>query len=167
MATANVFRPQSALARAIVWAMAFLFCFGFVYRLVTFGFAPLALGGRPQLPLHAALTLIALAWAGTESLLYYRRLRLRMQLGLTEPILVNRMWMWAQGMFSAALLTGISSAALAMGVPFNQTTIGMLTIGVLGTLAAASIWLAFFPPERYASWIGARSPGAAGAPVDG
>ena len=151
--TWRVFRPESTLGRAAVWAFAILFTSSFGYRLATTGFAPIALDGSPQTPLHAVLTVAVLAWAGTESLYYHGRLRKRMLLGLSDPILVQRMWMWAQGMFAAGILSGISSFAIMLDVPFNQTAWGMLTIGCLGTVAAGSIWLAFFPPDRYAAWV--------------
>ncbi len=155
--TARVFRPESRGAQTSVWFIGLLFCIAFVYRATTYGFAPMALdGARPPL-LHSLVTVVALGWAGAESLLYHARLRKRMRLGLTDPILVNRMWLWAQGMLAAMLLTGISSAFAVAEIPFNDTTSGILTIGIMGTLAAASIWFAFFPPGAYVRWIRSRA----------
>ena len=158
--TARVFRPESGLARLSVWAIGLLFCAAFAWRAMTYGFAPMALGGSRPLLLHSAVTLVALAWASIESFVYHARLRKRMRLGLTDPILANRMWLWAQGMMAAMFLTGISSAFAVLGIPFNETTGGVLTIGILGTLAAGSIWFAFFPPAAYVRWIRARAAAA-------
>ncbi len=155
----RVFRPGSRIASFAVWVIAALFAVAFVARASSTGFAPIALGGAMQSTLHAALTVVCLGWAGTESLLYHQRLRRRMQLGLSDPLLVNRLWLWAQGMFSAMLLSGISSVCGALGIAFNQTTAGVLTVGVMGSLAAGSVWLAFFPPDAYMRFVRARAGG--------
>jgi hypothetical protein len=159
--TARVFRGESTVARAAVWIVAALFCTSFGLRAMGQGFAPLALGGAPQPLLHVVVTVVTLGWAGIESLLVHGQLRKRMRLGLSDPLLVNRMWLWAQGMLCAMLLTGISSTFALLGIPFNQTIPGILTIGIMGSVAAGSIWFAFFPPDTYMRWI--RAHGAATA----
>lgn len=155
--TVRVFRPENRLASAAVCLIVGLFCLAFLQRLLGAGFTPMTLGGAPPSTLHAGVTLTVLGWAGIESLLYHGRLRKRMRIGLTDPILVNRIWMWAQGMLMAAFLSAISSAFNLLGIPFNQSEAGMLTVGVLGTLTAGSVWFAFFPPEAYAAWIRSRA----------
>lgn len=155
--TARVFRAESRPAMAAVWVIGALFCAAFLYRAFAIGFAPIALGGSPPMILHSVVTVVTLGWAGVESLLVYNQLRKRMRLGLTEPVVVNRMWLWAQGMFCAMALTGISSACASLGIPFNQTTAGILIIGIMGSIAAGSIWFAFFPPNAYMRWIRASS----------
>jgi len=154
--TARVFRAESRPAQAVVWLVVLLFCAAFVLRATGIGFTPIALGGAPQPVLHSAVTVFALGWAGFESLLVYGQLRKRMRLGLSDPLLVNRMWLWAQAMFCAMLLTGISTTFSLLGIPFNQTLPGILTIGIMGSLAAGSIWFAFFPPDAYMRWIRAH-----------
>jgi hypothetical protein len=159
--TARVFRPHSTLARVYVVAAGAAFCLIFVHRAVTLGFAPLSQGGQSQPIPHVILTVLSLGWAGIESLLYYGLLRKRLRLGLADPVLVDRMRLWAVGMLCAMLLTGISGVLNALHIPFNETTAGVLTVGVMGSVSAGSIWLAFFPPAVYVRLVRARAAGLA------
>jgi hypothetical protein len=151
--SARVFRPESRWAWAGVWILGLGFFGLFAYRAATVGFAPVALGGVQPMVGHSILTVVALGWAGAESLSYQGRLHKRVQLGLADPILANRMGLWALGMLCAMLLTGIASTFGALGIPFNETTAGILTIGVMGSTSALSIWFAFFPPDAYVRWV--------------
>ncbi len=151
--TTRVFRPEAAWAWASVWAIGLGFCGLFAYRAATVGFAPIALGGVNPMDMHSALTVVSLGWAGVESLIYQGRLRKRVLLGLADPILANRMGLWALGMLCAMLLTGIFAGFTAFNIPFNQTTPGILTIGSMGSISAVSIWFAFFPPAAYVRWV--------------
>jgi hypothetical protein len=155
--TARVFRPESNTARATVWLFVLAFIGLYVYRATTIGFAPLALGGQKAPLPHSILTVACLGWSGIESLSYHLRLRKRVGLGLADPVLANRMLLWAVGMLCAMLLTGISTAFSTLGIAFNQTTAGILTIGIMGSTSAGSVWFAFFPPDAYLKWIRSRS----------
>ena len=66
-------------------------------------------------------------------------------------------------MLIATLLSAISSICSYLGTPFNTATIGILTVGVLGSVCAGSIWCAFFPPKRYVRWVRARAAAASQA----
>jgi hypothetical protein len=155
--TARVFRPESAAARTLVWLIGLTFVGMYGFRAATYGFAPVALGGEKVPTVHSILTLVCLGWAGLESLFYHLQLRKRVRLGLADPILANRMLLWAVGMLCAMMLTGISTLFSTLGIAFDQTTPGILTIGIMGTTSAASVWFAFFPPAAYVKWIRARS----------
>lgn len=86
------------------------------------------------------------AWSSTG---YYRLLRRRLPLGLAEPVVVNRVLLWAaascaitaQYLYSVGhlLLTGQSSTAGP----------GTALIASLGLVAAGTMVLAFLPPRSY------------------
>ena len=117
----------------------------------------MALGGEQAPILHTLLTLVTLGWSGTESLRYHLQLRKRMRLGLADALVTDRFRLWATGMLVAMTLSGISSVCSYLDVQFNTTTAGILTVGVLGSICAISVWFAFFPPHSYASWIRSRA----------
>ena len=160
--TIRVFRPTSRWARGSLFVIAGLFAAIFVNHVVTHGVRPVALGGAHAPIAQTLLTVLCLGWAGLESFLYYLKLRRRRVIGLADPLLVNRILLWAIGMACAATITGVSAAFTALGIPFNQSTVGILTTGVMGTGCSLSVWFAFFGPGWYVRWV--RS-GA--GPVDG
>jgi len=155
--TWRVFRPDDPRARTAMYVFAVGFVGAFAWRAAFGSFAPIALGGD-QTPLaHTGLTLATLGWSGAESFRYYLQLRKRLRLGLADPLLTDRFRLWASSMFLAMLLSGISSVCNHLGIAFNTSTIGVLTVGVLGSLCSFSVWFAFFPPRFYASWVRGRA----------
>jgi hypothetical protein len=60
-------------------------------------------------------------------------------------------------MLCAMVLTGLSTVFTLLGIPFNHSTPGILTVGIMGSICAGSIWFAFFPPVGYVSWIRSRA----------
>lgn len=163
--TIRVFRPESSRAKASLWIIAALFVGIFCFHVATSGIRPIALGGSKAPIPHTLLTILCLGWAGTESFLYYLKLRRRRALGLADPLLVNRIFLWGLGMLCAMTLTSVSAAINALGIAFNQSTPGILTTGVMGTLCAASVWFAFFPPAAYARWVRSRAAIGSGSAV--
>jgi hypothetical protein len=73
----------------------------------------------------------------------------RTELGLADPLVTDRLRLWALGSGLATLLTVISTGAMLAGVNFAVWAPGMLTVGVLGVTTAAFIRLAFLPPTAY------------------
>lgn len=155
--TWKVFRREDRIAQIAFFAVAAGFVGSFVWRAIFLGFTPIALGGAQAPALHTLLSWGVLTWSGTESLRYHLQLRKRLGLGLADPIVVDRFRLWASGMLVAMLLSAISSICNYLGIPFNTTTVGILTVGVLGSICAGCIWCAFFPPAGYVRWIRARA----------
>ena len=156
--TIHVFRPTSGWARGSLWIVAGLFITVFVNHVVTKGLRPVNLGGAPAPIAQTLLTVVCLGWAGLESFLYYLKLRRRRIIGLADPLLVNRVLLWAIGMFCAMTITAVSAAFTALGIAFNQSTIGILTTGVMGTGCSLSVWFAFFGPAWYVRWVRGGEP---------
>lgn len=91
---------------------------------------------------------LAFAWAAVEAARCYRRLRRQQRIGLAEPLIVNRMLLWAIASASAFVIFAMIALVLAPG---GAREIGVLSIlhSLLGLVGAVSIWLAFFPPSFY------------------
>ncbi|HEY5657714.1 MAG TPA: hypothetical protein VIY27_07975 [Myxococcota bacterium] len=114
-------------------------------------------GYRTDLPwvwLELGAQCFAYAWTLFESGRYYGRLRRRLAHGLSDPVLTNRLLLWS--CYAAAMLTShlclvaAQSAANASGS--YPALYDALQAGL--TLAAcAALWLAFFAPEAYRSWL--------------
>ena len=91
---------------------------------------------------------LTFGWNALESFLLHGQLRRRMALGLADPEVVNRVWMWGIGSAAAcamALHGLVLRAAIGPVVTDGQRVVSSL----LGLVAAVAIWLAFFPPAAY------------------
>ena len=129
-----------------------------------------------NLVLSACLSLV-FGWAFVEALLYYESMRRRMGLGLADPVITNRFLLfalWTGGMMllpltvtAVRVVSMISTdqsffeatpAGLAVK-PAAAWTIQVIRSAVLviGIPMLSGIWLAFFPPRRYTSWLKARA----------
>jgi hypothetical protein len=156
--TWRVFRPDAAWAKGLVIGF-----FGGVAVLAAcqaFGpgwaaFAAQKTGPWQHLPFF---TLFSLAWAGTEAMLYHRKLVRRLALGLADAVSANRMALWSISILSAFAISALVSALRATGHGMDPRAMGIV-LGPLGLVSAGSMWLAFLPPHRYLRWIEARARG--------
>jgi hypothetical protein len=103
------------------------------------------------------------AWVMWEPLAYYRVMRRRLHLGLAEPLVVNRFLLWGIGSVGRFVMVGggiIATVALGgQKTELAPDPVGflLLAVALIGTGVAASYWLTFFPPPRYARFIERRS----------
>jgi hypothetical protein len=100
----------------------------------------------------------AFGWSSFESLRQYALHRKRVALGLADPVVTNRMLLWALGGASILTVIVIDSIALYSGSDFARLTIIPLVTSAGGLVYGASLTLAFFPPERYLAAIRSRTP---------
>ena len=82
----------------------------------------------------------------------------RLALGLTEPLIVNRVLLWfvyAAWIFGVQILVALSVAIVNQQGEYPAVIdAGMALFSVLSALA---LWLAFFPPRIYESWVVSRA----------
>jgi hypothetical protein len=151
--TQQVFRP------GVIWAR--VFAVGIVSSELAFAGSQLAGAGALDFvltlegPWHLNewIGLTVLAWAGTESVLYWRQLKRRSALGLSEPVVVNRIFLWGLSMLSAAMISTLNLSLQALGFQVNGTVAGALVVGPLGLVVAGALFLAFMPPRSYIEWL--------------
>ena len=107
---------------------------------------------------HFGARTFAFAWVGVEGTRQALQMRRRLALGLVDPVVANRFWLFAGFGWCAALMSCIGAVG-AVAVPVASWTSDAvaLTTSALGLAAAVWMWLAFFPPAAYRSWVAARA----------
>jgi hypothetical protein len=101
------------------------------------------------------------AWTGVESLAYYAQLRRRLALGLGDPVVANRMLLWAIAGFGIAALSSVIAACMLGGMAPLRNALPLCAIGAAAVMSSASWALAFFPPASYLAALRRRHATAA------
>ena len=87
---------------------------------------------------------------------HHGRLRRRIALGLADPVVANRIWLWAMTSAVVVLQYAYSIASAAFGFGTDPRSSGAV-IGTLGLTLSVLLALAFLPPQRYLRWLAARN----------
>jgi hypothetical protein len=152
----KVFRADCPWTPRAVGLFAFLLVASFIWQAATPGFLAAAENRGHGLHGLEILAGAVLAWASFESIAYALKMRRRLKLGLADPLVADRVRLWACAMVSAQLLNHLSIAAVAMDGDLVTWRYGGVVVFVLGLAAAFSMWLAFVPPRAYRRWVAAR-----------
>ncbi len=98
--------------------------------------------------------LLPFVWLGVAAFVQYRKARQRVRLGLCDPLRCNRFLLLS--LFALFEVCGFFLWA-ALCIVFESQKLWTPAMDVLyavtDDLAILTIWLAFFPPARYRSWI--------------
>jgi hypothetical protein len=170
--TQQTFHRSSPVARAVAWTTIGLFAFSLLARLLHEGF-PVGLEPGPFHWLAYGCRMLALAWASGAAFQYWIQMKRRVQLGLADPLVSNRflLWgLWASGNVLTAFSEPIArvlydwfaagsaaSTEAIQGIGGPLITITLCITAVLATYTTIVLWLAFFPTQRYRSWVLARA----------
>jgi hypothetical protein len=105
---------------------------------------------------------VAYGWTFAESTLHYARMRRRLAHGLANPVVTNRLLLWAVygcgSLGSQLAYTTSIGVATPEGVyPFFLDALMSLS----SCFAAVALWLAFFPPQTYRNWLASGAPESA------
>lgn len=160
----RVFRPGSRWARAaaIGAGVSMLACVALQIAgpgLAAAAFENRGLGFR-LFQLHSG---VLTAWGAWESLRAWSRLRLRLRLGMADPVVCERVLLWGIAQVASAIIGVTSTVAGFLGVNFAATAFGAAVTAPLGLTAAFAMWLAFLPPAGYLRRVRARALPAAAA----
>jgi hypothetical protein len=168
--TWKTFRPDAAWARALVLVAVAVFASTWAFQAATGRFVLVVMPG-PAFWTERAFFCGAFAWAAAESFRYYAAQRRRLRIGLAEPVVVNRFWLWGAWASATGLLalseliariayvwtTGETERVLVdRAMPIIVATVA--TTSSVGAVAVACLWLTFFPSRRYTAWIDASRP---------
>jgi hypothetical protein len=158
----TVFRPDSRSARVFARCVAITIATGLsvgTYLGDQMGFA----SGRIWVWLELGGAGTALGWCFLEAAGHYLKVRRRVPLGLTEPVVANRMllWSWYAGLGVISQTTYMAATAVA-GVEGSYPFIFDGIMSASSSFGSMMIWLAFFPPLVYLRWL-SRHHAAAGA----
>jgi hypothetical protein len=97
------------------------------------------------------------AWTAIEGVLYYRRLKKRLVLGLADPVVANRFWLWAASGVAVTILLVEVAVLASQGSMVLHDPVALMATALCG-LATSSLWyLAFLPPPAYERWVRRRS----------
>jgi hypothetical protein len=111
-----------------------------------------ALSRGPWYYLGLATRASAFVWGAVEAFSYSALLRRRVALGLVDPVVANRMWLWGASSAWIAVAFGVFTLGTLTHDGVNATPI-VLALSGCGIAAAAAMTLAFFPPARYRRWL--------------
>lgn len=152
--TWRVFRPDK------VWAAVLAIFFIGVYVLWN-TLNPTAAPGGLFYWLGWSSAILPAVWTAVEAFRYFGVAKRRLAIGLTDAIGANRFFLfglWACQSAAFSLNTSIYSLMPLEAVLRNLMAYGLgMTISWLGVVA---VWLLFYPPDWYTSWVESAHPGA-------
>jgi hypothetical protein len=101
---------------------------------------------------------VGLAWAGYECLRYSAMLNKRAAVGLGDPLIAHRIWLWGFAALAALLVIVLDIASWGLsGQPLAATPVGLHAMSLFGLLSISGIAFAFFPPAAYVRMIERRA----------
>ena len=162
--TTLVFRPDSRLARAMVWCGTMITA-GCAITLVLEA-AKRELGASYSPTTKIAIALLALnfcavmLWTAIESLRYHALLKKRLRLGLADPVVANRFALWGGGCLVCALSSIALIGCVAVGMNVTTDPVPILSTAFSGSFIAVCWYLSFLAPPSYLRWVraGAEQP---------
>ncbi len=150
--TLNVFRPQSAAARLAVAAALFataMVMVGWVHHCLAIPDPADIHFGDPFFAASSWMAIGSYVWAGAESFRYWSLMKRRVALGLADPVVTNRFFLFGCVMVASTVATGIPATASLNGIDLVQSPLVLATAALAGLGAGATLWLAFLPPQSY------------------
>lgn len=106
---------------------------------------------------YVNIRLVGQAWSTYECVRYSRMLNRRAELGLADPMLAHRIWLWGMGAVAQVivLLCEVGAWYKTGGALVSSPT-GLHITSVLGLSGITAVYLAFFPPAAYVRFIEGR-----------
>jgi hypothetical protein len=152
-----VFRRQSVLAKAFVGLAALAFAVSLTKDTwlagVTFGPPP----GTLTTVCGSIGRAAVFPWMVFEAFAQYFAFRRRARIGLGNPLVANRLLLWALSGLAMFAISAIATALywtatdVADAVAKQNQAGG--AYGLFAALSSLALWLAFFPPKAYVRWV--------------
>lgn len=118
--------------------------------------------GRESWP-YVASMIFCDVWLVTDALRYRRQLLRRLELGLADPLVVDRLLLWSLASLARVglvLIAPIFSATVGTDIGVGLVTGALLGSAVLIAMATVSLWLMLVPSRAYRRWVERRFAGA-------
>lgn len=150
--TWRVFRPDTGWARGLTAGCVLALALITVGRFADFASATerldFYLSSRSLLATQG-FALAVYVWTGTEALLCHARLKRQLALGLIEPVVVNRvlLWAWVTVFCFLSVLPGFATSLLGVQLAYAKQS--ELLSSLAGLACGGTLYLAFFPPHFY------------------
>lgn len=97
------------------------------------------------------------AWTTVEGTLCYRRLKKRTALGLADPVVTNRVWLWAASGVAVTIPLVEIALLASRGRMVLLDPVALFATALSGVAASSFWYLAFLPPQAYTRWIQQRA----------
>ncbi len=158
--TWRVFRPASWLVEVVLAACITALALLVPAEAVWPGLVESALSAEPYpgAPgyLRVLIGLGILYWSSLEAGWFARQLRRRLAIGLADAVVADRVRLWAIAMACASVSYSLSFVLSFLRIDLPASPLGAMSVGILGLVSAASVWLAFLPPAAYLRRVRAR-----------
>lgn len=104
---------------------------------------------------------VCFAWTAVEGAIQTRMARRRAALGLSDPLVAHRFFLWALYGVSTTLLTLVFAVVQLTGIAPAESVVVHVSTAVFGGVSGGAVLLAFVPPARYVDWVQRRAAAAA------
>jgi hypothetical protein len=140
--TWRVYRPADLAGRVLFGVLVGSLLLGFLGETWQ---GPMQRGAAPGPWFYFSLAtrIAAYTWASIESIAYWLQLRRRARIGLSDPLVTNRVLLWSIGTFLILILW---LRSLVQAVRGDLMVSGDFFVTTVVFACAATMWLAFFPP---------------------
>lgn len=149
--TRRVFRPRSRVALILsgLSILALAIASGANIHDILTGASTIGMVNNWEWTVIRACSLGYYAWCGIESFQYWQKLEKRRALGLADPIVVNRFFLWSGVMGFSCLNISVPWIATVAGASKAlETGLTVVTL-ISGVGLAFALYLAFLPPAAY------------------
>jgi len=157
-----VFRRDDGWAKGLMVLFGATLAAGYTGYWLTGGFHTGVFAGVWLWMLYGSFIAVA-AWVMIEPLVYHRTMQKRLQLGLAEPMVVNRFLLWGVGSVLRFVMVvgGIIPSVIFDGqkAQLRPDAVGwtLLAVALVGVGVAVSYSLTFFPTKGYVQFIEDRT----------
>jgi hypothetical protein len=150
--TWKIFRPLDTWALTLTGCATLLVAGWFLVGTLDPG------GSAARSAIYQGMRGAGMAWAAFECFRYSGKLQRRVALGLAEPMVAHRIWLWGVGASASLFTIGLDLVTLlSTGASLVSTSAGLNVTSVVGVIGTGSIALAFFPPRVYENALLRRS----------
>jgi hypothetical protein len=108
--------------------------------------------------LEVSAQIVGYGWTAVESLIYYAKMKRRAAHDLADPVVTNRLLLW--GLYASAYCASQIGYGFALALFEDLTALDKL-LASFTIFGQTAVWFAFFPPQRYVSWLRGGQPEAA------
>lgn len=104
------------------------------------------------------LAIVVYGWTALEAAIRVRMQQRRIALGIGDPVVANRLSLWAAMGGASALAALVNAVTIAWGImPLEDPVVLLVTTGS-GLVQATTLLLALAPPAAYLDWLARRRP---------
>jgi hypothetical protein len=153
----RVFRPADAWAVGLPTALAVALVVLFLAQSFGPGWFVYARDEQGPWIFATWVAVVNYVWANYEAWRHYGMLARRQKLGLADPVVTDRMRLWALSMLAAGLACAVFGTCQVLGIPVGGTAFGLLLTTAAALSSAGFMWLAFMPPASYLAAVRQRA----------